>query len=262
MTRIIDPRTLVTALLGITIALTGAPAPTAYAATDAPTVRSRLSTQESTVGERVRFGGRVAGAARPRGRIALQERRPDGRWVRVALRRTNPRGGYRFVVTPSEGRHVYRARAWRHAGQRPAVSRVRRVVVRPADTTDGTSTTSELAGVRARILDDTNAARARRDLPPLRALAGAHDVAQRWTAGMADRGELAHNPSYAEQMPRGWTRVAENVAYGYEPGAVVDAWMDSSGHRANILGDHTHLGVGFVRDDRGRAWYTQNFGKY
>ncbi len=51
---------------------------------------------------------------------------------------------------------------------------------------------------------------------------------------------------------------AENIAKGQAtPQAVVNAWMNSSGHRANILnGTYTKIGVGYVAD--GRYW-TQMF---
>lgn len=50
----------------------------------------------------------------------------------------------------------------------------------------------------------------------------------------------------------------ENIAYGQRtPQAVVQAWINSSGHRANILNaSYTHLGVGYVAD--GHYW-TQMF---
>lgn len=50
----------------------------------------------------------------------------------------------------------------------------------------------------------------------------------------------------------------ENIAKGYAtPRAVVDAWMNSEGHRANILNpSFTHIGVGYVPD--GKYW-TQMF---
>lgn len=50
----------------------------------------------------------------------------------------------------------------------------------------------------------------------------------------------------------------ENIAKGYKtPEAVVDAWMNSSGHRANILNStYTHIGVGYVAS--GNYW-TQMF---
>lgn len=50
----------------------------------------------------------------------------------------------------------------------------------------------------------------------------------------------------------------ENIAMGYRtPQAVVNGWMNSSGHRANILNaSYTHIGVGYVAD--GNYW-TQMF---
>ena len=50
----------------------------------------------------------------------------------------------------------------------------------------------------------------------------------------------------------------ENIAKGQAtPGAVVNAWMNSSGHRANILNStYTKIGVGYVAD--GKYW-TQMF---
>lgn len=53
-------------------------------------------------------------------------------------------------------------------------------------------------------------------------------------------------------------RAGENIAMGYAtPQAVVDGWMNSSGHRANILNaGYTRIGVGYVTE--GHYW-TQMF---
>lgn len=61
---------------------------------------------------------------------------------------------------------------------------------------------------------------------------------------------------------RGWRRLAENVATGYgSPKAVMQAWMASPGHRANILDCRLrHLGVGVVVQGD-RIWWTQDFGR-
>ena len=50
----------------------------------------------------------------------------------------------------------------------------------------------------------------------------------------------------------------ENIAYGYRtPQAVVNGWMNSSGHRANILNaNYKEIGVGYVAE--GNYW-TQQF---
>jgi uncharacterized protein YkwD len=54
---------------------------------------------------------------------------------------------------------------------------------------------------------------------------------------------------------------AENIAMGYpSPAAVVEGWMNSSGHRANILNCKLRaIGVGMASSSRGPYW-TQNFG--
>ena len=55
------------------------------------------------------------------------------------------------------------------------------------------------------------------------------------------------------------TARGENIAYGYtSPAAVIDGWMKSSGHRANILGDYEALGVG-VHVKNGTVYWTQLF---
>ena len=62
----------------------------------------------------------------------------------------------------------------------------------------------------------------------------------------------------------GWSRVAENIAAGQPtPKAVVAAWMDSDGHRANILNCAlTELGVGVARSGASGnvPYWTQDFG--
>lgn len=112
------------------------------------------------------------------------------------------------------------------------------------------------------IFNDTNAARAANGLAPLRFTPTINTVAQNWSESMAAKHSMTHNPDFAYQIPTGWSRAGENVAQGYQPTTVVTAWMNSEGHRANILGDYTHIGVGYAVDGSGRGWYTQNFGKY
>lgn len=58
--------------------------------------------------------------------------------------------------------------------------------------------------------------------------------------------------------------VAENIAAGQRSAsAVVNAWMASSGHRANILNcSFTHIGVGVAQSKQGRLFWTQNFARH
>jgi hypothetical protein len=109
----------------------------------------------------------------------------------------------------------------------------------------------------ARILADTNAARAANGLAPLVLDGAVTTVAQNWSATQSREGRMYHNPQYSSQIPGGWSRAAENVASGYSPADVVGGWMNSPGHRANILGDYTTIGIGYVN-----GYATQVFAKY
>ena len=53
----------------------------------------------------------------------------------------------------------------------------------------------------------------------------------------------------------------ENIAYGQSsPQAVMEGWMNSSGHRANILNSNfKNIGVGLYQDERGVNHWVQLF---
>ena len=90
-------------------------------------------------------------------------------------------------------------------------------------------------------------------------------VARYKSQDMADNRYFSHtSPTYGSpfQMIKNfgisYRTAGENIAAGQRtPKAVVDAWMNSSGHRANILNaSYTQIGVGYVAD--GNYW-TQMF---
>lgn len=90
-------------------------------------------------------------------------------------------------------------------------------------------------------------------------------VARYKSQDMKDNRYFAHNsPVYGTpfQMIKNFgisfRSAGENIARGYTtPQAVVDGWMNSSGHRANILNaNYTHIGVGYVA---GGHYWTQMF---
>ena len=90
-------------------------------------------------------------------------------------------------------------------------------------------------------------------------------VARYKSQDMKDKGYFAHNsPTYGTpfQMIKAFglsfRTAGENIARGYAtPQAVVNGWMNSSGHRANILNSaYTRIGVGYVA--QGNYW-TQMF---
>lgn len=60
-----------------------------------------------------------------------------------------------------------------------------------------------------------------------------------------------------------FSAAAENIAYGQRSAQeVVTAWMNSSGHRANILSAaYTHTGVGAAKASNGTLYWTQMFMK-
>ena len=108
------------------------------------------------------------------------------------------------------------------------------------------------------VLDYTNAARAANGLS---ALGWNGTLASRsctWAAHLAEvNGDLAHSSN-----PGGFGWWGENVASGYgSAAAVVDGWMASSGHRANILrSQFTVMGSCSATSSTGRIYWVQQFG--
>ncbi|MFH8662482.1 CAP domain-containing protein [Streptomyces afghaniensis] len=126
-----------------------------------------------------------------------------------------------------------------------------------------------LAGVAAAVTDLTNRERARAGLPPLAADPLLTAAAQAHSADMVARDFYSHTaPGGSQPWDRaaaaGSTRrsIGENIACGQRsPGEVVEGWMNSPGHRANILKPgFTHLGVGFAGGGRAGTYWTQLFG--
>ena len=70
-------------------------------------------------------------------------------------------------------------------------------------------------------------------------------------------------PDRARYVSYRFGRLAENVALGY-PNAetVVQGWMTSKGHRANILNNElVETGIGIARSSAGGLYYCQVFGR-
>ncbi len=58
----------------------------------------------------------------------------------------------------------------------------------------------------------------------------------------------------------GATAVAENVAYAFSSAqSVVNAWLNSDGHRDVIEGDFTNFDISAEKDDAGKWYYTNIF---
>ncbi|WP_164745329.1 FG-GAP-like repeat-containing protein [Georgenia faecalis] len=115
------------------------------------------------------------------------------------------------------------------------------------------------------IVSLVNAERSQRGLRPLRVNAALTSIAQDWSQRQAAADAMSHRPNFTANYPAGWTRAAENVAWysADDPRAIVTSWMNSSGHRANILNPElTDIGVGYARSSSGRYYATQNFAAY
>ncbi len=61
----------------------------------------------------------------------------------------------------------------------------------------------------------------------------------------------------------GAQRVGENIAYNYQSAeSAMYAWLNSPGHKANLEGDYTHLGISVTVDpNTGKKYYTNMFMK-
>lgn len=118
------------------------------------------------------------------------------------------------------------------------------------------------AAYAARIVTLVNNARAKAGLRPLAVSKCAEGYARSWSAHMAKAGVFAHRSDLAAVM-RACSAygIGENIAYGnVSADTMMAMWMNSPGHRANILNPrYTHIGVGVSTTASGRVYGTQNF---
>lgn len=113
----------------------------------------------------------------------------------------------------------------------------------------------------AEVLRLTNIQRARHGKPALKLNLCARNRAERQAAAMRASTRLYHQSMSAIITQCRASAAAENVAYGnLTPQGMVNVWMNSPGHRANILSsNHTHMGVGAATTATGRVWAAQVF---
>lgn len=133
------------------------------------------------------------------------------------------------------------------------------------------SPTTAPAGERAmeqEVLKLVNQARAENGLNPLSWADDLADIARAHSADMIERGFFSHtNPDGQSPFDRiksngiSYRAAAENIAYGQpDAEAVMNSWMNSAGHRANILNENLkEIGMGAVKDSNGTVYWTQVF---
>ncbi|MBT3166269.1 CAP domain-containing protein [Streptomyces sp. Vc74B-19] len=134
----------------------------------------------------------------------------------------------------------------------------------PAPTTAAPKPTATASGAVARVVELVNAERAEAGCSPVTANSTLNTAAQRHSEDMASTGTMSHTGSDGSdpgaRITRAgytWSTYGENVAYGYStPEQVMQGWMTSPGHKANILNcSFKEIGVGLS----GTYW-TQDFG--
>jgi uncharacterized YkwD family protein len=118
------------------------------------------------------------------------------------------------------------------------------------------------------VIELTNAERRKNGLSDLQGDTKLSGVAQKKSEDMRQNHYFSHtSPTYGSpfDMMRDfgvtYKTAGENIAQGQQtPEQVVQAWMNSEGHRKNILSkDFTHIGVGY--DQNGHHWTQMFIGK-
>ncbi len=110
------------------------------------------------------------------------------------------------------------------------------------------------------FLAKMNAERSGRGLAPVEMYWDLVDDARAHSRRMADTNDLHHNPNLAA-VTSGWITLGENVGVGPTVDSLHAAFMESAGHRANILGDFNYVGVGVVAESDTKLWVTVVFMK-
>ena len=92
----------------------------------------------------------------------------------------------------------------------------------------------------------------------------ADEIAEGHTNYMVYQNQISHdnfNGRFQElQNLVAANSAGENVGYGYPTAVtVMDAWPNSPGHRNNIEGNFTHIGIGSIKNDQGVYYFTQLF---
>lgn len=125
-----------------------------------------------------------------------------------------------------------------------------------------------IKSVEQQVIDLTNQERAKNGLPALKENWQLSRVARYKSRDMRDRGYFSHtSPTYGSPFTMmrdfnvNYRRAAENIAAGQRtPQEVVNGWMNSAGHRKNILDPNLRqIGVGYAKGGSYGHYWTQMF---
>ena len=127
---------------------------------------------------------------------------------------------------------------------------------------------SEPAETLAKLVEAHNKERKKQDLPPLSLNEKLKAVAQAHADDMAKQRKLDHKGSDGstpfERMEKAgyrYQRAGENIAFGQRGlDELMKAWMNSEGHKQNILGKFTEIGIAYAVDEDGIPYWCVTFG--
>ncbi|WP_423219157.1 SafA/ExsA family spore coat assembly protein [Caloramator australicus] len=126
----------------------------------------------------------------------------------------------------------------------------------------------ETKSLESEVVRLVNIERAKVGLPPLKENWQLSRIARYKSQDMINKNYFSHySPTYGspfqmiESFGLRFSAAGENIAMGQRtPQEVMNAWMNSPGHRSNILNPtYTEIGVGLAKDKAGRCYWTQMF---
>lgn len=152
------------------------------------------------------------------------------------------------------------------APSKPTAAKAATTTAAPAKAT--TAPTTENNKIEKEVVTLVNQERAKQGLAPLKENSQLSNVARTKSEDMANNNYFSHtSPTYGSPFDMmkhfgiTYTAAGENIAMGQKDAAsVMTSWMNSPGHKANILSkDFTEIGVGLAKDKSGSIYWTQDF---
>lgn len=125
-------------------------------------------------------------------------------------------------------------------------------------------TDQQTKNIEVEILELINAHRLSKGLNTLSSLSLVKSVAYTHTDYMVENNVVSHDNFYKRsnylKSNIQAQNVSENVAYGYSSAnSVVNAWLKSESHKANIEGDYTNFDISAKENAEGEFYYTNIF---
>lgn len=166
---------------------------------------------------------------------------------------------------PGKEQNIFTTEPEREMAPKPESESDQGIRTTPEETEQDEATHQSSSQFQTEVTNLTNKEREKNGLAKLEIDKAVEDVAQKKSEDMAKNNYFSHtSPTYGspfemlQQFEVDYTTAAENIAAGQQsPQEVVTGWMNSPGHRKNILNEKvTHIGVGYAENG---AYWTQLF---